>query len=59
MNALTTWIPALAAKHNTPEVVMHMTAQRTAGALGITWAMNMPTSDIEAITAAVDARYTR
>lgn len=57
--SLTTWIPALAAKHGTPEPVMHMTAQRLAGSLGIQWAKDMPESDVQAIIAAVDARYAR
>jgi hypothetical protein len=57
--SLTTWIPALAAKHGTPEPVMHMTAQRLAGSLGITWGMDMPESDVRAVSAAVDARYAR
>lgn len=54
---LTTWIPALAAKYGTPEPVMHMTAQRLAGSLGIQWAKDMPQGNVDRIIAAVDARY--
>ena len=59
MRTLTDWIPALATKHGTPDVVMHMTAQRLAGSLGIAWAKDMPESDVQAVIDAVDARYTR
>ncbi|KSZ56017.1 hypothetical protein Z045_25540 [Rhodococcus pyridinivorans KG-16] len=59
MLTLTDWIPILAAKHSTPEVVMHLTAERLAGHLGVAWAKDMPEGDVQAIIAAVDARYTR
>lgn len=57
MASLTDWIPALAAKHGTVEVPMHMLAQRIAGELGISWSKEMPANDIDRICAAVDARY--
>ncbi|MDI9979350.1 hypothetical protein [Rhodococcus sp. IEGM 1307] len=59
MRTLNDWIPALAAKHGTPDVVMHMTAQRQAGNLGITWAKDMPSTDVQAVIDAVDALYAR
>jgi len=59
LRTLTDWIPALAAKHGTADVVMHLTAQRLAGQLDIAWAKDMPESDVQAIIAAVDARYAR
>ena len=57
MLTLTDWIPALAAKHGTVEIPMHMLAQRTAGQLGIQWAKDMPANDVDRIRDAVDARY--
>jgi hypothetical protein len=59
MRTLNDWIPALAAKYGTPDVVMHMTAQRQAGNLGIAWAKDMPASDVQAVIDAVDAQYAR
>ncbi|QSE72491.1 hypothetical protein [Rhodococcus sp. PSBB049] len=59
MRTLADWIPTLAAKYDTPDLVMHLTAQRLAGRLGITWAKDMPDSDVQAVIAAVDARYAR
>lgn len=59
MRTLADWIPALAAKYDTPDLVMHLTAQRLAGRLGIAWAKDMPDSDVQAVIAAVDARYAR
>lgn len=50
-------VPALADRLGVPAVVTHMTAQRTAGSLGIGWGPTIPAADWERIEAAVAARY--
>ncbi|ADD81174.1 gp69 [Rhodococcus phage ReqiPine5] len=54
---LTDVMPALATRIARPTPLTHLEAQRAAGALGITWGMEIARSDWDLIETAVLTRY--